>query len=44
MAQSAKRELESTTVVRYDEQFQIFIALALILLVLESIISERKKK
>ena len=43
IAQSAKRQLESTTVLRYDEKFQIFIALALFLLVLETAISERKK-
>jgi Ca-activated chloride channel family protein len=38
-----KRELESTTVLQYDEKFQIFLALGLILIVGEVFISERKK-
>ncbi len=43
MATSEKKELESTTILRYDEKFQIFLALALGLLVVEAMISERKK-
>ena len=38
-----KRELESVTMMKYDEKFQIFIALALVLIVLEIFVSERKK-
>lgn len=38
-----KRELESTTVLQYDEKFQIFLALALILVIGEVFVSERKK-
>ena len=38
-----KRELESVTMMKYDEKFQIFIALALVLIVSEVFISERKK-
>ncbi|MCF7958010.1 MAG: VWA domain-containing protein [Phycisphaerae bacterium] len=40
---SDKKALESTTVLRYDEKFQILLALALILLVIEAIISERTR-
>ncbi|KPK77024.1 MAG: hypothetical protein AMJ79_04670 [Phycisphaerae bacterium SM23_30] len=43
IAPAVKKELESTTIMRYDEKFQIFLALALGLLVLEAFISERKK-
>ncbi|RKY25873.1 MAG: hypothetical protein DRP62_00310 [Planctomycetota bacterium] len=38
-----KRELESTTMMKYDERFQIFLALALILIVWEYLTSENKK-
>lgn len=38
-----QRELESTTVLEYDERFQIFLAFALILIVTEECISERKR-
>ena len=38
-----KRELESTTMMTYDEKFQIFLAFGLILIVWEYLISERKK-
>jgi len=38
-----KRELESTTMMKYDERFQIFLALALILIVWEYLTSESKK-
>jgi len=43
IASAAKRELESVTMMKYDEKFQIFIALAIILLICEALISERKK-
>ncbi len=38
-----KRELESMTMMKYDEKFQIFIALAIGLLMGEVLVSERKK-
>jgi Ca-activated chloride channel family protein len=40
---SQKREFESTTMITYDERFQIFIAAGILLLILEVLISERKK-
>jgi Ca-activated chloride channel family protein len=40
---AGKRELDSTTVLQYDEKFQIFLALGLLLIVCEVFISERKK-
>ena len=43
IASAEKRELESATIRKYDEKFQIFVALALVLLVSEVLISERKK-
>jgi Ca-activated chloride channel family protein len=43
VASAKRRELESTTVLQYDEKFQIFLALALILIVTEECVSERKK-
>jgi Ca-activated chloride channel family protein len=43
IATSERKELESTTILRYDKKFQIFLALALVLLVVEAMISERKK-
>jgi len=43
IASAAKRELESTTMLKYDEKFQIFVALGLVLLICEALISERKK-
>ena len=43
IASAQKRQLESTTMLKYDEKFQIFLALALILIVTEECISERKK-
>jgi Ca-activated chloride channel family protein len=38
-----KRELESVTMMRYDEKFQIFLALGIGLIICEALISERKK-
>jgi Ca-activated chloride channel family protein len=43
IASAEKRELESTTMFRYDEKFQIFVALGLLFLVCEAFISERRK-
>jgi len=43
IATSEKKQLESTTTLRYDEKFQIFIALALGLLMIEALVSDRKK-
>ncbi|MFC1783396.1 VWA domain-containing protein [Planctomycetota bacterium] len=43
IAMMDKKELESTTIMRYDEKFQIFLALALGLLIIEALVSERKK-
>ena len=43
IASAEKRELESATMLTYDERFQIFIALALILLICEAFINERRK-
>jgi Ca-activated chloride channel family protein len=43
IASAQKRELESTTMIRYDERFQIFLALGLILIVWEYLTSERRK-
>ena len=40
---AGKKQLESTTVQKYDEKYQIFCALALALVVAEALISERKK-
>jgi len=43
IASAQKRELESTTMMRYDEKFQIFLALGLLLLVWEYLTSESKR-
>jgi Ca-activated chloride channel family protein len=43
IASAAGRELESMTMMKYDEKFQIFIGLAIILLMSEVLISERKR-
>ena len=43
IAPAGQKELESTTIMRYDEKLQIFLALALGLLVIEAFISGRKK-
>jgi Ca-activated chloride channel family protein len=43
IATAAKRELESTTMMKYDEKFQIFLMLAIVLIILEVLVSERKK-
>jgi Ca-activated chloride channel family protein len=43
IASAQKRELESVTMLKYDEKFQIFLALGLLFLICEAFISERKK-
>lgn len=43
IASAARRELESMTMMKYDEKFQIFVALAIGLLICEALLSERKK-
>jgi Ca-activated chloride channel family protein len=43
IASAEKRQLESTTMLKYDEKFQIFIALGLVLIICEVFISERRK-
>lgn len=43
IASAQKRELESLATMKYDEKFQIFLAMAIMLIVCEALISERKK-
>lgn len=43
IASAEKRELESATMMTYDEKYQIFVALGIVLIVCEALISERKK-
>jgi Ca-activated chloride channel family protein len=43
IASAEGRELESMTMMKYDEKFQIFIGLAIMLLMSEVLISERRK-
>jgi len=43
IASAQKRELESVTMMRYDEKFQIFLALGLLLIVWEYLTSESKR-
>jgi Ca-activated chloride channel family protein len=42
IATAAKREIESQTLERHEEKFQIFLGLCLFCLALESVLSERK--
>jgi Ca-activated chloride channel family protein len=44
IASAAKKNLESETIKRYDEKFQIFLAVAFILLSIEMITTERKQE
>lgn len=44
IAGAEKKELEARTMQQYEEKFQIFLAVALMALCVETIISERKKK
>ncbi len=43
VATAQKRELQDVAVTEYDQQFQLFIALAIILILCEAIVSERRK-
>jgi Ca-activated chloride channel family protein len=43
IASAQGRELESMTMMKYDEKFQVFVALAIGLLVCEVLVSERRK-
>lgn len=43
IASAEKRELESLTMTKYDEKFQVFIALSMMLLIGEIFIREQKK-
>jgi Ca-activated chloride channel homolog len=43
IASAEGRELESMTMMKYDEKFQVFIGLAIVLLISEVLISERKR-
>ena len=43
VASADKRSLESRTVKRYEEKFQVFLALAFALLCVEMLVSERKR-
>jgi len=43
IASAEKRQLESTTMLKYDEKFQIFVALGLVLIICEAFINERRK-
>jgi Ca-activated chloride channel homolog len=44
IAAAEKKELESTTMVQYDEKFQIFLALGLLLIGGEVLVGERKRE
>jgi Ca-activated chloride channel family protein len=44
IASAARRELESVTMMKYDEKFQIFVAFGIGLLICEALIGERKKR
>ena len=44
IASAEKRELESKTIERYDEKFQTFLVPALLILLLEPLITERRRK
>jgi Ca-activated chloride channel family protein len=43
IASAEKKELESKTIKRYEEKYQIFLSIGLILLCLEIMVSERKR-
>ena len=44
VASGEKREVESRTIERYDEKFQTFLLPAFLLLIIEPLISERRRK
>jgi len=43
VASAEQKDLESRTITRYEEQFQIFLAMAFVLLCAEVLVSERKR-
>jgi Ca-activated chloride channel family protein len=43
IASAESRELESMTMMKYDEKFQIFVGLAVVLLMMEVLIGERRR-
>jgi len=43
IASAEKKDLESETIKRYEEKFQVFLSLSLILLCIEMAVSERKR-
>jgi Ca-activated chloride channel family protein len=43
IASAEKRQLESATMLKYDEKFQFFVALGLVLIICEAFINERRK-
>ncbi|NOZ23555.1 MAG: VWA domain-containing protein [Planctomycetes bacterium] len=43
VASAEKKELEAKTVKRYEEKFQIFLGMALVLLCLEMVLNDRKR-
>ncbi|MCP4681916.1 MAG: VWA domain-containing protein [Desulfobacterales bacterium] len=44
VASAEKKDLESDTIKRYEEKFQIFLAIGLLLLCVEMVVSDRKKE
>ena len=44
VASAEKKELESKTIKRYEEKFQIFLSMALLFLCVEMVISDRVRK
>ena len=44
VATAEKRELESETIKRYEEKFQIFLGTGLVFLCAEMLVSERKRR
>jgi Ca-activated chloride channel family protein len=43
VSSAKKRDLESASMIEYDEKFQIFLAIGIVLIFCEALISERKK-
>jgi hypothetical protein len=44
IASAEKKALESETIKRYEEKYQIFLSIAFIILFFEMIVSERKSE
>ena len=44
IAKASKKDLKSETIKRYEEQFQIFLSIALLLLFVEMAVNDRKKE